>query len=454
MHVAATLAVRRGPGRPAGPVLRPLPRPCRVPAGGPAIGGDGDRVTATAGTAALDGHRRAGRRAGCRRGGRPAAAPGGRRDHGARRRTGGSCGRGRWRPMANRGEARRPARGREGGRDCRSGDAAAPRTIAARGGDAADARRSAARGEAGTRSAGCRAGACVLGGGARRRRLPGAVPGAGGGGSGGSRGGRRPRRRGRWLGPRSRSTSTASAGRAAGRRGCRRRWRSSGRGSGTPATLPATGSPAGSPSGGMPGTPRPCGHRGRRRAVAGRFPAGARLAVARRVRPAELRPGDRHVAGARAARGVRRGGGRRPAGARVGGRAVHARRAPALGGDDASLHRRACFEAAAGALVRGIAPRSVLLTAGDTGERLRVDVDAGVLAAGGELIVDVVRQRVGRRPPGVRPRRRHPLGPVPALRLAPPAARPGRRGWPAPAAAGAASPSAADPPAPTPRGRR
>ena len=63
-------------------------------------------------------------------------------------------------------------------------------------------------------------------------------------------------------------------------------------------------------------------------------------------------------------------------------------------GDDAGLHRRACFEAAAGALVRGIAPRSVLLTAGDTGERLRVDVDAGVLAAGAELIVDVVRHRV------------------------------------------------------------
>jgi hypothetical protein len=63
-------------------------------------------------------------------------------------------------------------------------------------------------------------------------------------------------------------------------------------------------------------------------------------------------------------------------------------------GDDASLHRRACFEAAAGALVRGIAPRAVLLTAGDTGERLRVDVDPTVLAAGGELIVDVVRQRI------------------------------------------------------------
>lgn len=63
-------------------------------------------------------------------------------------------------------------------------------------------------------------------------------------------------------------------------------------------------------------------------------------------------------------------------------------------GDDGGLDRRATFEAAAGALVRGIAPEAVVVTAGDTGERLRLDVDGEVLAAGGAMAVEVVRQRV------------------------------------------------------------
>lgn len=64
------------------------------------------------------------------------------------------------------------------------------------------------------------------------------------------------------------------------------------------------------------------------------------------------------------------------------------------GGDDGAVELRATFEAAAGALARGIAPKAILVTAGDTGERLRLAVDEEVLAAGGGLVVDVVRHRV------------------------------------------------------------
>ena len=64
------------------------------------------------------------------------------------------------------------------------------------------------------------------------------------------------------------------------------------------------------------------------------------------------------------------------------------------GGDDGAVELRATFEAAAGALARGITPEAVLVTAGDTGERLRLAVDEEVLAAGSGLVVDVVRQRV------------------------------------------------------------
>jgi hypothetical protein len=39
-------------------------------------------------------------------------------------------------------------------------------------------------------------------------------------------------------------------------------------------------------------------------------------------------------------------------------------------------------------------PASVLVTAGDTGERVRVPVDDALLTAGVELITGVVRQRV------------------------------------------------------------
>ncbi|HET6954897.1 MAG TPA: hypothetical protein VFI47_31335, partial [Acidimicrobiales bacterium] len=64
------------------------------------------------------------------------------------------------------------------------------------------------------------------------------------------------------------------------------------------------------------------------------------------------------------------------------------------GGDDGGIRRRATVEAAAGALARGIAPEAVAVTAGDTGERVRLDVDGGVLAEGGRMVVEVVRQRV------------------------------------------------------------
>lgn len=66
----------------------------------------------------------------------------------------------------------------------------------------------------------------------------------------------------------------------------------------------------------------------------------------------------------------------------------------ASSGDDDDLRRRAGFEAAAGALALRVAPAAVTITAGDTGERARIVVDEGLLAAGGEMIVDVVRQRV------------------------------------------------------------
>ncbi len=63
-------------------------------------------------------------------------------------------------------------------------------------------------------------------------------------------------------------------------------------------------------------------------------------------------------------------------------------------GDDRDVHRRATVEAAAGALVHRVAPAAVLVTAGDTGDRSRIVVDEAVLTAGGEMLVEVVRQRV------------------------------------------------------------
>lgn len=69
---------------------------------------------------------------------------------------------------------------------------------------------------------------------------------------------------------------------------------------------------------------------------------------------------------------------------------VHRPAAP----DDGDIVRRAAVEAAAGALVHRVAPASVVITAGDTGERARLDVDDALLATGGDLLVSVVRQRV------------------------------------------------------------
>jgi hypothetical protein len=64
------------------------------------------------------------------------------------------------------------------------------------------------------------------------------------------------------------------------------------------------------------------------------------------------------------------------------------------GGHDGGVRDRAAFEAAAGALGWGIAPEAVLVTAGDSGERVRVPVDRDLLSAGGRMVVEVVRQRV------------------------------------------------------------
>ncbi|HEX6420993.1 MAG TPA: hypothetical protein VFZ77_20995 [Acidimicrobiales bacterium] len=62
--------------------------------------------------------------------------------------------------------------------------------------------------------------------------------------------------------------------------------------------------------------------------------------------------------------------------------------------DDPDLLRRAAVEAAAGALVHRVAPDSILVTAGDTGERAPVAVDEALLDTGGDLLAAVVRQRV------------------------------------------------------------
>jgi len=64
------------------------------------------------------------------------------------------------------------------------------------------------------------------------------------------------------------------------------------------------------------------------------------------------------------------------------------------GGDDGRLHDRAAFEATAATLAIGVVPASVLVTAGDTGERVRVPVDTALLDAGADLVVAVVHQRV------------------------------------------------------------
>jgi hypothetical protein len=64
------------------------------------------------------------------------------------------------------------------------------------------------------------------------------------------------------------------------------------------------------------------------------------------------------------------------------------------GAHDGAVRDRAAFEAAAGALAWGIAPEAVVVTAGDSGERARVPVDPDLLAEGGNMVAEVVRQRV------------------------------------------------------------
>ena len=63
------------------------------------------------------------------------------------------------------------------------------------------------------------------------------------------------------------------------------------------------------------------------------------------------------------------------------------------GGEDGRVRDRAAFEATAAALAIGIVPASVLVTAGDTGERLRVAVDTDLLHSGVELVAGAVRHR-------------------------------------------------------------
>jgi hypothetical protein len=62
-------------------------------------------------------------------------------------------------------------------------------------------------------------------------------------------------------------------------------------------------------------------------------------------------------------------------------------------GDDGRVHDRAAFEAVAGALAIGIVPAAVVVTAGDTGERLRVPTNPDLLDRGAALVAGVVRQR-------------------------------------------------------------
>jgi hypothetical protein len=62
-------------------------------------------------------------------------------------------------------------------------------------------------------------------------------------------------------------------------------------------------------------------------------------------------------------------------------------------GDDGRVHDRAAFEAVAGALAIGIVPAAIVVTAGDTGERLRVPTDPDLLDRGAALVAGVVRQR-------------------------------------------------------------
>jgi hypothetical protein len=65
-----------------------------------------------------------------------------------------------------------------------------------------------------------------------------------------------------------------------------------------------------------------------------------------------------------------------------------------VAGDDDRLRDRVAFEAVAAALAIRIVPARVLVTAGDTGECVRVDVDEALLDLGSDLVAGVVAQRV------------------------------------------------------------
>lgn len=61
---------------------------------------------------------------------------------------------------------------------------------------------------------------------------------------------------------------------------------------------------------------------------------------------------------------------------------------------DTEIADRAAFEAAAATLTTGIVPAEVILTTGDTGEKLHLTVHDPILDLGAHAMVEVVRQRV------------------------------------------------------------
>lgn len=81
---------------------------------------------------------------------------------------------------------------------------------------------------------------------------------------------------------------------------------------------------------------------------------------------------------------------------------------------DADAWDRAAFEAAAATLTTGVAPARVVVTAGDTGEKLHCSVDEPLLDRGVEGMVEVVRQRVIAASPE---RHREPAGATAGLEL-------------------------------------
>jgi len=62
--------------------------------------------------------------------------------------------------------------------------------------------------------------------------------------------------------------------------------------------------------------------------------------------------------------------------------------------DDLALAERAAFEATAASLAIGIVPAHVVLSAADTGERLRFPVNDPLLTRGADQVVEVIRHRL------------------------------------------------------------